>query len=382
MVAMVTFRMQDVVLGWQMLEATDSAFWVGLVAFAHNLPLLIWSPITGMWADRPKRRQMIAAALLLSAVTSAVLALVLAFGHASPWHIIALSFLVGSAFALYAPARLALLPNLIPTHVLPRASAFEYSSTRLMGFFGPMVAGVLVDVLDVAPTLFIQAVMFALAAAIFVCSGKMDGSRAHQGSQAHMLSGLREAVVYLGQDRPLLALTCLGLVMVPIGMSYQKLMPVFTQDVLGAGASTLGLLLGAVSLGAALAGFAVAATENTFSQGRTLLLSAALFSGGLIVFAFCSQVILAVILLFVMGLIAGVYLTLSNVLFQSRAPDRVRGRILSIWGMIWGLLPFASLAMGAAAERWNVQLAIGASGAICVIFSVGMALTSSALQEI
>jgi len=383
MLTIVAFRMQDIVLGWQILGATDSAFWVGLAAFARDLPLLIWSPITGILADRMKRQWIIAAGMALACLASAGLALLTALGKVLPWHIIATSFLLGSAFTLYAPARLALLPNLVPTTMLLSASTVEYSSTRLMGFFGPLVAGVLVDMIGVSSTLMVQVALFILAALVFMGTGRGVGRLAQGGSErGSMWRGLHEVVAYLRQDQPLLALLVLGLVMVPFGMSYQKLMPVFARDVLGAGASTLGLMVGVSSLGAGLAGFSMAARGDVFRKGRALLLSSTMFSWGLVVFAFSSRIEAALALLFVLGLLVGVYLTLSNVLFQGRSPDPLRGRVMSAWGMVWGLLPFASLAMGGVAELLGVTTAVAICGAACGLFGIGMALAGSHLQEL
>ena len=170
--------------------------------------------------------------------------------------------------------------------------------------------------------------------------------------------------------------------MVPIGMSYQKLMPVFARDALGAGASTLGLMVGVSSLGAALIGFAIAAVEDGFRKGRVLLLSSTMFGCVLVIFAFSRQILLALLLLLVLGLLAGVYLTLNTVVFQSRPPDMLRGRVMSVWGMVWGLTPFATLAVGAVAERWGVTTALVMSGAAWVMFCTGMALVRSSLWEL
>jgi len=229
MITMMAFRMQDVVLGWQMLEATDSAFLVGLVAFASGLPWLIWSPITGVLADRTKRRQwIVAVALMLASLSSAGLALLTTLGSVLPWHIIVASFLVSSALTLYMPARLALMLNLVPVRMLLSALTVELSSRRLMVFFSPAVAGALVDVVGVPTTLMVQVVLFALAALVFVRTGTEVGCPASvDNRRGSMLDGFREAAAYLRHDQPLLALTLLGLVMVPFGMSYQNLMPVF-----------------------------------------------------------------------------------------------------------------------------------------------------------
>jgi MFS family permease len=383
MLTQMTLRMQDVVLGWQMLEASNSAFWVGLVTFARHVPLLIWSPITGVWADRMKRQWITAAALIVISSSSAGLALVIALGRLSPWHIIVTAFVLGSAFAVYAPARSALLPNLVPASMLLSASTIQFSSGRLMGFFGPVAAGALVDATGTPPTLMVEVVLCALAALVFFRTAEHVGRPLQRPDErGSILRGFRDVVAYLRNDQPLLALMLLDLVIVPIGISYHSLMPVFAQDILGAGASTLGLMLGVYYMGIALAGFVMAAVGDTFRKGRVVLLSAIGFSCGLVALAVSRQVAFALALLFLLGLLAGVFLTLNMVLFQSRPPDRLRGRAMSAGGMVWGLGPFVSLVTGTIAEHWGVTTAITASGVVCGSFSVGLALVGSHLREL
>jgi MFS family permease len=157
-------------------------------------------------------------------------------------------------------------------------------------------------------------------------------------------------------------------------MAHQKVMPVFVRDVLGAGASSLGLLLGISSLGIALAGLVMAAFGQRWPRGRVLLLSSGLLGCALFALSRTRRLVLAVPLLFVVGVLLGTYLSLSNVLFQSRPPDALRGRVIVAWAIVWGILPFASLAAGSAAERWGVAAVIGVSGAICALFAGGTAL--------
>jgi MFS family permease len=383
-ITQMAFQMQLVVLGWQILEATNSAFWVGFVAFAYGSPLFILSPLTGVLADRGRRQVIAALALVVAATSLLALGVLTAIGAVRVWHIVVVAFLTGSTFTFYSPARLALLPNLIPGGMLLKASTVEYSSTRLMGFVGPILAGVLVDWLGIWPTLVIHVVPFTLAALLFIRTGRdVPQPVPESETEAHeFFRSMREAVEYLRRDPPLMALVMIGLVIVPVGLTHLKLLPVFARDALGGGASLLGLLVGMSNLGGATAGFGMAALEERFDKGRAAMLSSTVLGVALVAFAFSRQPALAVTLMFLVGLLSGVFLTLSTVLFQSRAPDAVRGRLMSLWGMVWGLLPFAALAAGAIAEQWGVTMAIAASGVTCTIFCIGMAATGTQLKEL
>lgn len=382
MVAMVTFRIQDVALGWQMLEETDSSFLLGLVVFAYGLPLLVCGPFSGLLADRVDRQLVISGALAAAALASVGLALLIFLDRIAAWQIIIVSLLLGTAFAVYAPARLALLPETVPCGALVEASTVEYSSTRVMGFFGPMVAGFLIDAGGTGLALVLQACLFILAALVFRQAEPAESREPPGTARTDREGGFLDGIVYIREHGPLSALVLTGLVLVPFGMLYNKLMPVFVRDVLEGDASVLGLMLGASSLGTALAGFLIAAAGEDLPKGRVLLLSGGTFGCGLVVLAFSSHVLGAMVLLFVVGLLVGSYLTLSNVLLQSLPPDSLRGRVMSIWGMVWGTLPFVSLAAGAAADSWGVKAIISGSGVICAVFSLGMALFDPRLNEL
>ncbi len=197
----ITFRIQEVVLGWQILEATDSAFWVGAVAFAYGLPLFFLSPLAGLLADRLRRQWLVAGALVLAALASVTLMLLTSMGAVERWHLLLISFTLGSSFTLYAPARLALLPNLIPTDVLLNASTLEYSTTRLMGFVGPVMGGVLLDWVGIPMTLLVQMLLFIGASMVFVRTGQEIGKpEAEATTSASVFHGLRNVLQYLREN--------------------------------------------------------------------------------------------------------------------------------------------------------------------------------------
>ena len=137
----ITFLLQAVALGWHMLALTGSAFQVGLVAFSYGFPLLVISPFSGLVADRVKRQWLVQLSLGAAVLASAILATLAANGGTTALQVLLTSFALGSCFAFYAPARMALLPNLVPDDMVFNATTLSYSGTRLMGFFGPVLAG-------------------------------------------------------------------------------------------------------------------------------------------------------------------------------------------------------------------------------------------------
>ncbi len=361
----ITFLLQAVALGWHMLELTGSAFQVGLVAFAYGLPLIFVAPFSGLMADRMKRQWVVQGAMAIALLTSAALALLTRAGLGEPALYLLASSMLGLSFAFYAPARMALLPNLVPEALVFNATTMSYSGTRLMGFFGPVLAGGLLQFTDIFTTFCVQTALFALGAALYLkATHFLPGPKRKTDEPASYFEGLRDIVAYFRGDRALLALLLLSLVFVPIGMPYQKLMPIFVAEALNEGPALLGLLVGGASLGSALSGFIVVFVGDVYPKGKAILLFSCVFGLGMTVFAFIRQPTLALAWIFLVGAASGVFLTLINALLLIQLPDALRGRMMSLWGMVWGLIPFATLVAGAIAEVQGITIVLAAAGAL------------------
>ncbi len=365
----IAFLLQAVALGWTMLVVTDSAVMVGLVAFGYGLPLLLVSPFSGLVADRHKRQVIVQASLTIAVLSSALLALLAATDNARSEFILLTSVILGSSFAVYAPARMAILPNLVPDEMIFNASALSYSGTRLMGFFGPVLAGFLLDLTDIAFTLTVQAGIFAVGAFLYHKAAHFLPAPKQKRQDAYgILQGMSQVIGYLREDRALFALVLLALVFVPVGMPYQKLMPIFVDRALNEGPALLGLLVGSASMGSALSGIAVALIGDIYPKGWAILVFSALFGLGMIIFAFMSEPLIALVLVFVIGVFSGIFLTLINALLVMHIRDELRGRMMSVWGMVWGLIPISALIGGTVAEFFGISIVMAAAGA-CVAFT-------------
>ena len=378
--AHITFLLQGVVLGWTILVMTDSALWVGLVAFAYGLPLLIISPLGGLLADRFKRQRIVFVTLSSAVLASVALAYAVNLGMVTPIAILVCSFVLGTAFAIYAPARMSILPHLVPDDMIFKATSLSYSGTRLMGFFGPVLGGFLLDATGIFVTLVVQSLLFAIAALFYVqATSELPDKIKSKSKPSGIVGGLKDVVEYLRHDKALSALIGLGLIFVPFGMPYLKLMPVYVQDVLNEGPKLLGLLVGLASLGASVSGLAIVAIGEIERKGKVILVCSMVFGLGLMLFGFIQQPLIAVLVVFLVGIFSGVFLTLSNVSLLIQSPDELRGRMMSAWGMVWGLVPFTSLLAGAVIEQVNISLVLLASGLILTLVCVLMLVRQSQL---
>ncbi len=378
----ITYLLQAVALAWHMLEVTASPFQVGLVAFSYGLPLLVISPFSGLLADRFKRQWLVQSALAAAVLTSALLALLVQHGVTDPLQILLASFVLGSTFSIYAPARMALLPNLVPEAMVFNATTLSYSGTRLMGFFGPVLAGYLLELTDIFTTLCVQTLLFAIGSGLYLkATHFLPSPKKAKQELENITSGFREIGSYFLRNRALLALLLLSLVFVPIGMPYQKLMPIFVDEVLSEGPALLGLLVGCASLGSALAGFGMAAIGDVYPKGLAILLFSFCFGLGLVLFAFTSNPTVALLLIFIVGIFSGMFLTNINVLLLTQIPDELRGRMMSIWGMVWGLIPLSTLLAGSVAEYFGITIVLVVAGAcVSITCAIMLAIRSPLLE--
>ena len=379
----ITYLLQAVALGWHMLEVSGSPFQVGLVAFMYGMPLLVVSPFAGALADRVKRQWLVGASLSVAVLASGLLALTAAAGGASAPQILATSFTLGATFCFYAPARLAILPNLLPEDMVFNGATLSYSGTRLMGFFGPVLAGFLLDFTDIATTLTVQALLFAIGAGIYLrATLSLPQPKRKNRPGGNFLTAYREVINWLRRERALFALTLLALVFVPFGMPYQKLMPIFVDQVLAEGPALLGLLVGSASLGSALSGFAVALIGDVYPKGLAVLVFSALFGIGMVVFSLMRDPLLAWAVIFIVGIFSGIFLTLINALLLTTVPDDMRGRMMSIWGMVWGLIPVTTLVAGSLAELHGIAIVLAAAGCCVTLMCLWMLATRSPLLDL
>ncbi len=379
----ITFLLQAVALGWHMLEITGSPFQVGLVAFAYGAPLLLVSPFSGLVADRLKRQWVVQVSLWAAVLASAGLALLAAQGGTTPPQILITSLVLGTSFAFYAPARMALLPNLLPSDMIFNGATLSYSGTRLMGFFGPVLAGTLLDLADFTLALVVQTALFMIGTALYYKATRFlpPLKRKRQGHSS-ILTGFGDVIAYLRRDRALFSLILLALVFVPIGMPYQKLMPIFVDQVLSEGPALLGLLVGSASLGSALSGFTVALIGDVYPKGRAILIFSMLFGACLFLFSFTSDPLIAWALIFVIGIFSGIFLTLINALLLTQLPDELRGRMMSLWGMVWGLIPVTMLVAGSVAEHHGIAIVLAVTGSCVTLACVWMLAMRSPLLDL
>jgi len=337
--------MQSVAQSWLVLELTNSPFRLGLISALQYGPMLCLSFVAGAIADRlPKRRVIIATqtALMCQAFVLAFLAWT---GHVRYWHVAILATCYGLANTLDMPTRQSFVVEMAGKDDLTNAIALNSAMVNGARMVGPAVAGLLVDRYGVAPAFGLNGLSF-VAVILALLAMRAEGLPRHEKGttvREEIAAGIRYAV-----HMPLVALVLSLLLTVSLFViNHTVMVPLLARDVLRVGAHGFGLLMAALGTGAIIG----ALTLGTLVKGRpslSLIIGAAVIASSLtLLLAGIRSFWAAMIVLTLVGLSQIVFLASSNTTLQMVVPDRMRGRIMSLYTFVWvGVTPIGSLFVG------------------------------------
>ncbi|MCX2728346.1 MFS transporter [Thermomicrobium sp. 4228-Ro] len=348
------FWMWSLLAGWLALLLTDSPFFVGLTGFLSGIPMLIVSLPAGVLIDRFDRRFVLLAAQVVVALVTVVLVLFLWFGWLHPWQLLLAAFLSGAGMAFVFATRSALVGNLVGREALANAVALTSTAQNAPRIVGPALAGPLVGLLGMPGAFAVCAVFQVLSVVITVRLPRVRPTTRRSGFWRSFVEGL-EAVWRREQLRALMGLAALPTLLV---FPYTNFLPVFARDELGLGATGLGVLMALNGLGAVIGSVAVAARRRFGESPRILVASVLAFAAAVFAFAHAPVPWLAALFLFVAGATGAVYMASTNTLLQLAVDDQIRGRVLSVYLLTWGLLPVGTLPAGAIADVWGAPRAV------------------------
>ncbi len=358
--------MQNLALGWLVLEITNSPFLLGLNGFLGSAPFLFFSLPGGAIADRLNRRKLMLGTQTTMMVLALALAILTSVRVVTIGEIFAISFVTGLASALNAPAYQAVVLDLVQREDATNAVALNSAQFNMSRAIGPTLAGLALGSLGAAGCFYLNSVSF-LALIIALLAITVPRHLAEKGPSvwAAMVEGLR----FVGKHRTIIVLLSVPSFLSLLGLPFVVLMPVFARDLLKVGASGLGYLMAGAGLGAVMSALTLAAQSGIRQRGKYIVGSAALFALALILLAQARSFGGAFFLLIVLGATMVGTLTLTNSTLQLTSPPELRGRIMSMYNLaVLGLAPLGSLQAGAVAETLGVRFALALGGTICLAY--------------
>ena len=367
------YWLQQVVVGWLAYEVTQSAFWTSLALGLDALPILLAGPVGGVLVDNFDRRKLLAFIYGYQAIVTTVFAAIVISGNLEAWHIFAFIFFMGMAWVVSDPARMSLIPNIVPRENLINAfalSSMAFSVTRLAA---PALGGVLIVVAGPGPTLALEAALQICAILVALCLRVTKSARPALRLPT-VFSELREGVRYVRNEPVLIGLFTLtampALLVMP---SIQGLMPVYAAEVFHVDAKGLGLLMSAVGAGSTLGTIVLASKGDIGAKSVVVLASMCVLTLATAVFSINVFFHTAYLNLMIISAAMMTFFSVSSATIQSTVSDEYRGRVAGLYILTWGLFPFGSLSAGFLAERLGAPHATQiAAGAMLLLFGLAV----------
>jgi predicted MFS family arabinose efflux permease len=369
---------------WLVLSLTGSAFFLGLDAFLQQLPIMLFTLIGGVLADRRDKRRTLLASQYVQMATSATLALLVYFGFVHIWHILVLSFLTGMAQAFGGPAYQSLIPSLVAKKDLPNAVALNSIQFNVARVLGPLAFGVTLaaaakwgfsDPQAMGICFALNSLSFLVV--IYALMSLRIRHIPHVGTTS-MRDELRGGLSYVRQHGSMVALIVLASTTTFLGFAVLTFLPIFAQNIFHAGAGTYSHLLAFSGAGSVVGALVVAWLGKFKRMGLTALVVQGLYGLFIIAFAASRTLWLSDLLLFCTGASLMVVFSTITSLIQLTAPNEMRGRVMSIYLVAFrGGMPLGSLASGYFATLLGAPAVIGVNGALLVIVAAYFLLVRS-----
>lgn len=355
--------MQRVATGWLIYRLTSSPFWLGIVEFASLFTAFLIAPFAGVLADRLRRRDMFLVSQILATIQALLLWKLVMAGNPTVTDVLWLTVLLGVCNGVEYPVRQSFVIELVDDPVnLGNAIALNSLSFNGSRLVGPALGGVMIALYGEAPCFLFNAVSY-LAAIVMLLLLRLPDRR--PATAPRLWSGMKEGLKYAWEFKPVRHLMSLlslfGFFVLPV----TSFLPVFARDILVGDARLLGVLSGAIGVGATMAACWMLGREKVEGLERIIGRSALIYGCALFCFCFSRSIPLSVVLLVVMGNAMILVWVPANTLLQNIIDDRKRGRVMSLYIMCFmGAAPLGSLVLGWVA-RWYGVPAVLTAGAVC-----------------
>jgi MFS family permease len=386
-----TFAMQMQIIGrgWLIYDMTGSAVSLAWVTLSFAAPMVLFSMFGGVAADRLTKKWLLAGAQLLNFLVTALLAALVLSGAVTFWHFMVFGAINGTILAISMPARQSMVPEIVGEQRLVNAVALNSASMNLSRILGPTTAGGIIALVAAGDTgsSFGVGVVFAMNALLYLLSVVSLLLLRHEGrsTRTHpstIRGDMADTFRYIADHRLLRGLVLLTFIPPLFGMPIQALMPVFNDEVLGGGPGDLGLLLSAMGGGAIVGSLILARLGDGGRKGLALLVLAVAWSVFLALFALTSRMSVALGLIAVVGLASSTFMSLNMSLVQLAVTPDMRGRVMSVIMMSFGLMPLGAVPISFIADLLGISAALVASAAALLVTTVVVAVVIPEVRSI
>jgi MFS family permease len=363
MISLIGTYMQTIGQAWLVLSLTHSPWQLGLVGALQALPMLLFSLVGGVFADRWPKRRLLLVTQSAAMIQALLLWGLIASGTIQLWHLYVLALLLGLADSLDHPTRQAFVIELVGREDLPNAVALNASLSQMTRIVGPGLAGIIIAASSVTMLFLLNALSFL---AVLVCLALIKKNALHTqalqptnaSKRQNTWQSLREGVAYCWKTPAvLLVILVVGLVLL-FGSNFNVVLPLFATNVLHRGATGFGFLSAAIAIGSLCSALWLAWSKSVPTI-RCVLIGTLVFGVLEAVFALSRIYPLSLVLIASVGLAETTFAQLSITMLQTVAPDHLRGRVMSVTLLFFdGSVPLGYLLMGWLSGLYGASIAL------------------------
>lgn len=346
--------MQRIASGWLAWTLTESATWVGAIAFADLFPCVLLGPFSGAAADRWDRLKVLKIGQVLGFLQAVLLAVLYQTGTLSIWPLFLITLFHGCVTGFLQPFRLAITAGLVTQEWLNTAIAINSVTFNLARFVGPAAAGLLIALGGLGGTYMVNALtfgVFIVALSMIRLNTRPNGKHADSFLQEAMI-GVRHAVSTPGVNVLLLLTVVAGIAVRPV----VELLPGWAAEVFDGTSGDFAALTSAFGIGAVIGGLWLAARQSAKGLALIMIGSQAAMCAVLMLFALSTHIWMALPLAVLTGATMVVGAVSAQTLTQIVVPDHLRGRVMGIWGLtVRGSPAIGALIVGSASDVWGMR---------------------------
>jgi MFS family permease len=372
--------MQRVAQNWLVLTlaGSSSAFYLGLDSFLGEAPILLFTLIGGVVADRRDRRHLLILSQCVQMSAAFTLAGLVYWDRVRIWHILTLSVITGIAQAFGGPAHQSLVPSLVEKEHLPNAIALNSIQFNLARVVGPLLAGAALAAFGMVACFGLNGLSFLAVIAALL---SLRARHIRPAAKTRMREELKSGFAYVRSQSGLIGLIVLAFATTFLGTPVLTFLPLFAQNVFRGGVDQYTQLMAFAGGGAVTGALVVAWLGKFRHMGLTALLVQFAFGMLVVIFALTRVLWINELLLFAAGASMVMCYAMLSSLVQLIAPNEMRGRVMSIYMVAFrGGMPLGSLAAGWIATLTSAPIVLTANGTLLIFVAAWFLLKSHGVR--
>ncbi|GER92565.1 MFS transporter [hot springs metagenome] len=360
--------MHSVAQSWLVYSLTRSPLYLGIIASLSSLPILLFTLFGGMVADRYPKRNILIVTQMLSVIPALAVAILADKKIITVWHVGITATFLGIVNAFDVPARQAFLAEVVGKADITNAIALNSAAFNGARIVGPVVAGFIISSIGIPACFYLNAVSFIPV--IFALS-KIKAKGTIKTYEGNVWRDIADGWRFITRQRPVLYIMSLIAVFSLFGVPYITLLPILAGEILNAGARGLSFLVASAGAGSFLAAMMIAFKREVKRKDLYIPLSSIVFSTAIFSIPFSNSLHLSMLFIFFAGWGIVSFLAVSNSFIQHAVPDVLRGRVMSLYTLVFlGFAPVGNSIIGIAAHSFGTIASLKIFAIVCITGSI------------